>query len=128
MAGGFLYYAQYSSGDVGRCTTTGASNNATFATTSLGSSTICGVAVDSNYIYMGNYGSAGGVYRAPIAGGAASLLFATSNPVFSLAVDSTYVYYAMPAATHIGRATIAGGSINNTFITPNGEPLGVAVN
>ncbi|MFP5388236.1 MAG: hypothetical protein ACLGG5_02915 [Thermoleophilia bacterium] len=139
VGGEYLYWADPTSGTIGRAKLNGAG-----AATDIEPEFIEGagvpqyVAVDSQHIYWTNKGDGadghGTIGRAEISGaGTPELEFITgaSNPQ-GIAVNSEYVFWGNSGATQtttgIGRAEISGGNVNQTLIETNGSEVeGVAV-
>jgi hypothetical protein len=86
---------------------------------------VTAIAVDASHIYWATL-SGEEIKRAAIAGTGAEKFFATTSLVKGLAVDAGHIYWVADKATEavgLGRATIAGGSIENKWI-PGGTLQG----
>ncbi|MGA8925200.1 MAG: hypothetical protein WB462_03140 [Solirubrobacterales bacterium] len=90
---------------------------------------VCGLAADPNFVYW----SDGAVFaRSTLDGSSTDPNFVTgANFSCGPAVDPSFVYWATDGGNHVGRAPVAGGAADNSFIdagTTSGGPSGVAVN
>src|SRR5262249_36126924 len=123
-AAAFVYWANASTGTIGRAHLDGSGANQSFIT---GASTPDGVAVAGAHIYWATV-STGTIGRANVDGSGANQSFITgaSNPV-GVAVDGAHIYWAnfgtAGSGTTIGRANLDGSSAG--FITGATGPYGV---
>ena len=120
------------SNTIGRANLDGSSPVSNFITT--GSGAHCGIAADSNFVYVTHtLNPSDTVGRAPIGGGTAEPSFISGiSAECGVAVDPSFIYWGTDNPNHsVGRATIAGSAATNDFIpaaTTTGVPCGVAVN
>jgi len=133
--GNYVYWANGLT--IGRANRDGTGVDQSFITGAGNSNSGPGAAitldVDGNHIYWGTRQS---INRTNLDGtGANQYLFETyggGTDLLSLAVDETYIYYAlqasvMGAASSLGRANLDGTGRDNGFIPLGAAPFGVAV-
>lgn len=122
-----IYWANPTTGYIGRSSIGGTSVEPTWVKTSGGPN---GVAVDAGHVYWAD-STTKTIGRCSLAGGTieGSWIKLTTNVPISVAVDAGHVYFCCgPAAmTKIGRATIAGGSLEESWISTSKNPQGVGV-
>jgi hypothetical protein len=68
------------------------------------------LAVDAVNLYWTDRRGGAVVFKAPLAGGGATVMVYDDTPAEGLAVDATYVYYTQPARNRVMRVPIAGGA------------------
>jgi Ca2+-binding RTX toxin-like protein len=120
---------------IGHATLEGTEVNQGFITTTGGSNSPYGVAVDDEYIYWVFVNGRSAIYRAGISGSPIDIDFIGSPnlpenaEVTDVAVDSRYVYWTQSRPPAIGRANLNGTGVDPTFIRlPQGSsPSGLAV-
>jgi len=128
----YIYWANAGSGangagTIGRAELDGSNPEPNFIT---GASNPQGVAVDSNYIYWANAGTTAAtrkIARAELGGGLPNQAFVTVSGASGpdgVAVDGSFVYWTNPATGAVGRATIAGATPNQAFVTGGSKPNG----
>lgn len=88
---------------------------------------VCGVAVDTNYIYWADF-SRDQIGRANLDGTEPNFSFITSaDQPCGVAVDSAHIYWANTGGGSIGRANLDGTGPNQRFIGLIRQPCGVAL-
>ena len=133
--GSFVYWTNTASGEIGRANTDGTGVNQSFIT---GLNAPSGLATDGTSLYWSNVTSITdglssiGKIALPALPATATLAEKTfitgaSRPI-GLAVQGGFVYWANYGTRTIGKATTAGGSVNQGFITVASRPYGLAVN
>lgn len=122
VAEAFIYWANYSTGTVGRAKLDGTGVNQVFIT---GLSHPSDVAVDADYIY---WTDDAGIGRANLDGSGVNKTFIMAPASCGIAVNRGHIYWsnAFPGTT-IGRANLDGSGVNPSFITGAADPCGVAV-
>jgi hypothetical protein len=98
----------------------------------IGSSNVCGVAVDGTHIYWTDASPVDGIGRANINGTGVEQQFITGASLpCGVAVDGAHIYWAnqgpMGTGTTIGRANLDGTGVDQSFITGASAPCGIAV-
>ena len=129
--GSFVYWTNTASGTIGRANTDGTGINQSFIT---GLNTPSGLATDGTSLYWSNIVSitdgTSAIGKTALDGsGVPDKIFITgaSRPI-GLAVGGGFIYWANYGTRTIGRATITGGSVNQSFIALASRPYGLAVN
>jgi sugar lactone lactonase YvrE len=104
LDGTHVYYAAETSGEIARVVHDGSSAAEPIAT---GQVKPAYVAVDDGFVYWTSYGitdSDGLVSKAPITGGAITILAAAQNQPYQIAVDDTHVYWTTLGGKTVMRA------------------------
>ena len=83
------------------------------------------LAVDSGFVYWGNFGD-NTINRAPLGGGTATTLATGQAEPGGVAVDGTNVYWTSGGNGTINRAPLAGGPVTTLYANLS-EPIGLAV-
>ena len=123
--GGHVYWANCTTGTIGRANLDGTGVNQSFIT---GAATADGVAVDAGHVYWTNFDSHGTIGRANLDGtGADQSFISGAGGPSGVAVDAAHVYWANLSTDTIGRANLDGTGVNQSFITGASSPRGVAV-
>lgn len=121
-------YWQNGGGSIGRANIDGSAPDPNFIATTTSN---CGLAADSNFLYFLNNGGTQ-IGRATFDGGAVTPDFVSIPEAFcGLAVDINYLYWASDAGNTVGRVPVGGGTAEGGFLdagTTTGGPSGVAVN
>lgn len=123
-----VYWANFNGGTgttIGRAALDGSSPVDNYIS---GADDPCGVAVDATHVYWANstLGTIGRAAKANPAAPDQNFITGASEPC-GVAVNAAHVYWANAFITSgIGRATIAGGDVNQQFF-PADNPCGVAV-
>jgi hypothetical protein len=120
----FVFWANVSTGFIGKATLKGGSIASTFIKTA---SQPNGIAIDGEHIYWADSINKS-IGRATLAGGTIETAWIklTNSPV-GVAVDAGHVYWGHSTGNTIGRATIAGATVEESFITGANDPQGVTV-
>lgn len=121
----YLFWADGSTGDIGRVDLDGSDAEPDFITTGTGS--VSGVAADGDHVYWTDT-QHNTIGRANLDGTGITPRFITglSLPV-SVAVDNDHIYWADQYPAAIGRADIDGTNADAGFITGMSGPRAVAV-
>ncbi|MEA2198558.1 MAG: hypothetical protein QOJ25_2609, partial [Solirubrobacteraceae bacterium] len=119
-----VYWANYTTGTIGRANLNGTSADQSFIT---GADHPDGLAVDTHYVYWPN-SNANTIGRANLNGtGADQSFISSTNAPGGVATDSQHVYWAN-AGTGIARSNLDGTAAELSFIAgASGDPVGVAV-
>lgn len=92
---------------------------------------VWGVAANSHYIYWTGSGSSNSIGRVEnVAGGSIEPEFISGleeTGTGGLALDSEHIYWANEGGEAIGRATLAGGSVEEQWVPDAGDPQGLAI-
>ncbi|MBS1880800.1 MAG: hypothetical protein JST31_14915 [Actinobacteria bacterium] len=124
QAHAFVYWADSSSGTIGRANNDGSGANDAFINVGGQPNS---VAVDSGHIYWAN-GATGSVGRANLDGSGVNNAFITGIKVPNgVAVNATSIYWSSIGANEIGRANLDGTAPNLALVTGALGPCGVAV-
>jgi virginiamycin B lyase len=119
-----LYWAEPSSGSIGRAALDGRDPNHELV---KGLVSPVGVAVDGRYLYWSDQ-KANAIGRALLDGSAADPTFITgATSPCGVASDAQYLYWANQEAGTIGRATLDGTVVDQNFIEGLKTPCGIEV-
>lgn len=133
LSGGYVYFSRWGGTangitSIGRAKLDGTELDLNFITG--GFDWVRGLAAQDGFLYIADE-SGGKIWRAPLAGGAATVLVASAgNSPTNVAVDGRYVYWTPRFRNTIARANIDGSNPNLDFITLTtaaSQPWGVDV-
>lgn len=128
----YIYWANPTTGTIGRAGLDGSNPNASFITGANGPQA---VAIDGQYVYWSNTGGST-IGRANLDGSNVNQAFiATAAAPFGIAVDATHIYWPNSGnlmtsndfGSTIGRANLDGTGVIQDFVTGASGPQSVAV-
>jgi Low-density lipoprotein receptor repeat class B len=108
----YVYWANNSTGTIGRANLDGSGVNQSFI---AGAGGPIAVAVDGAHIYWVNNRS-NTIGRANLDGSGVNQSFITASLPIGLAVDGSYIYWTNTSTNYIGRANLNGSGVNQRFI------------